>query len=55
LEQVSHRIIELLRLEKTSKIMKSNRQPNSTMPAKSRPEVHIFQRTDFGLFRTLIE
>jgi len=32
-------------LEKTSKITKSNRQPNTTMPAKSCPEVpylHVF-------------
>jgi len=29
-----HRIIESLRLEKTSKITKSNHQPNTTMPAK---------------------
>ena len=39
------RIIESLRLEKTSKIIKFNRQPNTTMPAKPCPEVpclHIF-------------
>ena len=33
------RIIELLRLEKTSKIIKSNCQCNTTMPAKPCPEV----------------
>jgi len=33
------RIIEPLRLEKTSKIIKSNCQPNTTMPAKPCPEV----------------
>ena len=31
------RIIESLRLEKTSKIIKPNRQPNTTMPAKPCP------------------
>jgi len=31
-------IIESLRLEKTSKVIKSNRQPNTTMPTK--PDVH---------------
>jgi len=33
-------------LEKTSKIIKSNHQPNTTMPAKPCPEVphlHVFQ------------
>jgi len=35
----SHRIIELLRLEKASKTFKSNRHPNTTMPAKPHPEV----------------
>ena len=42
---VNHRILEPLRSEKTSKIMKSNRQPNTTMPAKPRPKVphlHVF-------------
>jgi len=37
-----HRIIESLRLEKTSKIIKSKttkHQPNTTMPAKPYPEV----------------
>jgi len=34
ISSVKHRIIESLRLEKTSKIIKSNRQPNTTMPAK---------------------
>jgi len=34
-----HRIIESVRLEKTSKIMKSNRQPNTTMSAKPCPEI----------------
>jgi len=41
-------MIESLKLEKTSKIIKSNCQPNSTMPAKPRPEVphlHIFFNT----------
>ena len=33
------RFIESLRLEKTSKITQSNRQPNSTTPAEPRPEV----------------
>jgi len=40
-----HRIVESLRLEKTSKIIKSNHQPNTTMPAKPCPEVphlHVF-------------
>jgi len=39
------RIIESLILEKTSKIIKSNSQPNTTMPAKLCPEVphlHVF-------------
>ena len=31
--------IELLSLEKTSKIIKSNCQPNTTVPAKLCPEV----------------
>jgi len=38
-------LIESLRLEKTSKIIKSNRQPITTMPAKPCPEVphpHVF-------------
>jgi len=37
--------MESLRLEKTSKIIKSNRQPNTTTPAKPYPEVphlHVF-------------
>jgi len=33
------RIIESLRLQKTSKIIKSNHQPNTTVPAKPYPEV----------------
>jgi len=33
------RIRESLRLEKTSKIIKSNHQPNPTMPAKPSPQV----------------
>jgi len=40
-----HGTIESFRLEKTSKIIKSNRQPNTTMPAKPCPEVphlHVF-------------
>ena len=39
------KIIESLRLDKTSKIIKSNCQPNTTMPAKPCPKVphlHIF-------------
>ena len=39
------RITESIRLEKTSKIIKSNHQPNTTMPAKPCPEVshpHVF-------------
>jgi len=43
--EVSHRIIESLKLEKTSKIIKSNRHPTTTMPAKPCPEVprlHVF-------------
>jgi len=39
------RIVESLRLEKTSKIIKSNCQPIPTMPAKPCPEVpypHVF-------------
>jgi len=39
----SHRIIELFRLEKTSKIIKSNRHPNTTMPAKL--YLHFFLKT----------
>jgi len=38
-------ITESLRLEKTSKIIKSNHQSNTTMPAKPCPEVprlHVF-------------
>jgi len=41
----NHRIIESLRLEKTSKIIKSNHPPNTTVPTKPYPEVqhlHIF-------------
>ena len=41
----SHRIIESLRLEKTSNIMKTNRQLKTTMLAKSCPDVpylHVF-------------
>jgi len=33
----SHRIIESLRLEKTSKIIKSNHQSKTTMPDKPNP------------------
>jgi len=33
------RITESLRLEKTSKIIRSNRQPNTTLPAQPCPEV----------------
>jgi len=39
------RIIESLRLEKISKIIKSNQQPNTTMPTQPYPEVphlHVF-------------
>ena len=36
---MNHRIMESFRLEKTSKIIRSNRQPNTTMPAKPYPEV----------------
>jgi len=42
---VSYRIVESLMLEKTSKIIKSNCKPNTTMPAKPCPEVphlHVF-------------
>jgi len=41
----NHRITESLRLEKTSKIITSDCQPNTTVPAKLRPEVpypHVF-------------
>ena len=44
-ESVFHRNIESLRLDKTSKIIKSNRPPNTTMPAKPHPKVsnlHVF-------------
>jgi len=34
-----HRITESLRLEKTSKIIRSNRHPNTPMPGKPCPEV----------------
>jgi len=40
--------MESLRLEETSKIIESNRQPNTTMPAKPCPEVpylHVFLNT----------
>jgi len=37
--QKKNRIIESLRLEKTSKIIKSNHSPNTTMPAKPCPQV----------------
>jgi len=43
--QASSQIIKSLRLEKTSKITKSNHQPNTTTPAKPCPEVphlHVF-------------
>jgi len=43
--QVSHRIIELLKLEKTYKILISNCHSSTPMPAKSCPEVphlHVF-------------
>jgi len=33
-DPLNHRITESLRLEKTSKVIKSNRQPSPTMPAK---------------------
>ena len=36
---VVYRTIESLRLEKTSKIIKSNHPPNTLMPAKPCPEV----------------
>jgi len=36
---LNHRMTESLRLEKTSKIIKSNDQPNTTMSAKPCPEV----------------
>ena len=39
------RITESLRLEETSKVIKSNHQPNTTMPAKPCPKVlrpHVF-------------
>ena len=43
--QTWDRIIESLRLQKTSKIIKSNCQPNTTMPDKTCPKVphlHVF-------------
>jgi len=43
----SYRIVESLRLEKASKIIKSNCQPITTVPAKPCPEVphlHVFWR-----------
>jgi len=43
-----NRVIESLRLEKISKIIKSNCQPNTTMPTKPCPKVphlHIFLNT----------
>jgi len=42
----TNRIRESLRLEKTSKIIKSNHHPNTSMPAKPCPQVphlHIFE------------
>ena len=48
LEVKNHIIIESLRLEKTSGIRRSNHQPNTTMHAKTCPEVsylHIFLST----------
>ena len=44
-ETSRNRIIESVRFEKTSKVIKSNRQPNTTMPAKPCPKVphlHVF-------------
>jgi len=41
----NRRIIESLRLEKTSKIIKPNRQPNTTLPTKpyhAVPHLHVF-------------
>jgi len=41
----NHRTVESLRLEKTSKIITSNRQPNTTMTTKPCPKVpylHVF-------------
>ena len=38
-----HRIIESLRLEKTSQINKSNCQPNTTMPTKLCPKVQYLR------------
>ena len=37
--QENHRIVKSLRLDKTSKSIKSNRHPNTTVPAKPCPEV----------------
>jgi len=39
-----YRFTESLRLEKTSKIIKSNHPPNNTMPTKPRPKppCHIY-------------
>ena len=43
-----NRIIESLRLEKTSKIIKSSCQLNTTMPAKPCPETISSLPTGFG-------
>jgi len=52
-----YRIIESQRLEKTSKIITSNRHPNTTMPAKPCPQVphlHVFlNSTTSSLFQHL--
>jgi len=48
-------IIESLRLEKTSKIMKSSCHPNTTMPAKPCPEVpdlHFFWTPNDWCYKT---
>jgi len=38
--EIQRGIIESLRLQKTSNIMKSNHQPTTIMPAVPRPEVN---------------
>jgi len=38
----NHKIIESFRLEKTSNIIKSNRQPKTTMPAQPCPECNLY-------------
>ena len=54
---MNHRTIELFRLEKTFKIIESNRQPNATMPTKPCPEVprlHVFWTPILNLWTLIL-